>query len=79
MHRLEGPVFGPEDETWGWVEEGDRIGVVAGWECDDESVEVKFQVFDVEGRVDVWMHLFVLAWDVGSTLTTSYVVPFFPK
>ena len=49
MHRLEGPVFGPEDETWEWVEEGDRIGVVAGWERDDESVDVKVQeFFDVE-------------------------------
>ena len=49
MHRLEGPVFGPEDETWEWVEERVRIGVVAGWERDDESVDVKVQeFFDVE-------------------------------
>ena len=52
MHRMEGPVFGPEHEIWEWVEEGDRIAVVAGWECEGERAEMKFQeFFDVEKSV----------------------------
>ena len=40
MHRIEG-----EDETWEWVEEGDRIVVVAGLECKGEKTEMRFEEF----------------------------------
>ena len=45
MHHIEGPIFGREDETWEWVEEGERIVVVAGWECEGEKMEMKFEEF----------------------------------
>jgi hypothetical protein len=39
---IEGRVLGPEHEIWEWLEEGDRIALVAGWECEGRRAEMRF-------------------------------------
>ena len=51
MHRMEGRVFGADHEIWTWLEEGDRVAVVAGWECEGERGEMRFwEFYEMEGE-----------------------------